>query len=462
MVRLTSSLILILLLFTSPAFAQKKYPGSTKPTPPAATPKPKPPPVKVVKPANGGLFVVTNPQVARIVIRNSQGRVIEDTQSRDGKYEKEFPPGNYTVEVSADKYSPQRSAVEVRRARTESVTALLTPTTGAILISLGSVGDSATILIDNQRPANLTKKTGNRIQIDDLGVGPHTLRITHPSIAAYEEKVEVEGGIIKPVSPTFRVATVNLIIKSLPGARILVDGRMEGRVEDNGTLRIADKSIGQHTVRAELDKHDTVTMTKDFGVGDEVVNMPLKRTAFSGDFTESFLDAGTWSVPKTWAITPGNMRVRGSATETEIGLLKEKVWENFRMEFDVSLINNKGAAWVVRARDNQNYYLFQLASMKGSPQTTFQSFICENGQLRQLESPQRVAVDLNNPKDQFHIIVELKGSKIEHFIEVTSRPGERKRFGIILDSAFSNGRIGFGTRGDEEFIVYQVSVTPLK
>jgi hypothetical protein len=101
---------------------------------------------------------------------------------------------------------------------------------------------------------------------------------------------------------------------------------------------------------------------------------------------------------------------------------------------------------------------------KGAARNTFHSYISQNGQLRLLRPPEFLALDLSRPDDSFHIIIEAKGDQIKHSIEVSSAPkaGGARPLSVINDSTIPQGTVGFGTKDNEEYVVFYVNVTPLK
>jgi hypothetical protein len=93
----------------------------------------------------------------------------------------------------------------------------------------------------------------------------------------------------------------------------------------------------------------------------------------------------------------------------------------------------------------------------------FRTFLYQEGQSKLLKLL-RVPENLGIPGDKFHIIVEAHGSEIKHSIQLKSNPKatQPQPFSLTTDTAFSNGRIGFGSVEGEEFIVSFVSVIPAK
>src|SRR6266404_1657892 len=467
--RSVSSLVLLLLASTSLVYAQREIEKEeikkveNPPAPVVRREVPKGPRV-AQKRTNGVLFILTEPLTANVIIKNSRGEILKKEDSDNGEYRAELPQGSYTIEVTAAKYYPQsRPKVFVSPTQPSTLRLYLKPTTGSIIIGLGQVEpDGTTLLIDEQQPSNLKvkmsiKKEDNQIELDDVPEGIHTLSITNPSIADWKrEKVQIGGGEKITIAPKFQMAVVNLSVKSEPGAEIYLDDVMAGRTSDKGELRIPDKKPGRHTIRAEKDKFEPEQKTDNFKIGEAVVEVKLSRIKSSPEFTDYFqAGASFWDGPKTWQVTRGKMIVK-----TEVGLVRDQVWDDFKMEFDISFVNGRGAAWIVRARDKKNYYMFQLSGPKGTNPRTFQSYIYQNGQRTLLKS-EAVVEDLSHPSDQFHITIDAKGSTIKHFIKLTSNPtASPEVLSTMTDSAFSYGTVGFGAIDGEEFVVYLVTVIP--
>ena len=434
-------------------------------------PKPKAKVVKTRRPqgaqtaqnrGNGVLFVLTEPPVADVTIK-SRGATVKQGRSEDGEFRAELPPGLYDVEVKSQRYQPFAAKASVRQVGTKPVEADLVPTVGSILIGLGSVDTDASLYLDGRKITAVVKKGENQIELENLPVGEHTLRISHPTIVDWERKVEVAGGSTTTVTPRFALAIVNLIIKSEPGAEVSVDETYAGRVGDNGELRVFNNlGPGEHTVRVVKDKFEASQIKKRFAVGNETLEMPLKRKVFSEGFGDQFLGPPTnWDIPRGWQVTKGKMHVRPAPTAA-VGLVRDKEYANFKASFDLTFVNGKGAAWVVRARDKQNYYLFHLVGPSGNGRNTFHSYIVQNGQAKPLKAPEFLALDLSAPNASFLITIEATGGSIKHFIEISNAPqaSGRRPLSVLNDGTYSSGTLGFTSKDGEEFVIFFVNVEP--
>ncbi|MFP5260547.1 MAG: caspase family protein [Blastocatellia bacterium] len=428
--------------------------------------QPPPPPVKTdaapIRPSKGVLLVLTNAPAADIVVRPKDGasRPVQG-QSVGGRFRAELPPGVYDIEVSAAKYSPsKKESVRLGNDEVEPVNIALTPLVGSIQV--GPVEPNATVLIDDQKPANVSVKNDEKlIELTEVAAGRHRLKVIQQGQNEWARDVEVEGGRTKYVFTEFKAALVNLTVKTEPEAEIYIDDNYGGRANEKGELRVSNLTPGQHRILAKKNEYQAVEKAQTFSAGAAEMKLALARTVFSPEFVDEFTGGvSLWDAPRTWQASPGKLKVQGPG----VGLIKDARFKDFRMEFDLVFGNGKGAVWVLRAQDESTYYLFQLTGPKAESPNIFRSFICQKGQGPKLLKLFRVPENLGVPGDKFHIIVEANGPEIKHFIQVTGtpKPPPPQPFSVTTDYTFSNGRIGFGTVDGEEFIVQFVGVIPAK
>jgi hypothetical protein len=419
--------------------------------------------------SNGVLFVLTEPPAANVNIKNRQGESVRRGQSdSEGEFRAELSPGTYDVEVTIDMYLPLTRKAVVPKANYEVVRAELTPTTGSITI-LGSFESDMQVFLDG-KPAAAVSKTKTRIELKDVLAGAHTLRMEHPAMEAWEQKVEVKGGATTTLSAIPKRKMASLVVTSERDAMIFLDDKPKARVGESGQVAITDLEPGKHTVRAEKELHEKSERTIELVAGkEEKLEMRLAMVALSPAISDSFREGiKFWDAPVTWQAsnTAGNlgMIVSGPGVGFARDIVNDRhhVYKDFTMTFAISFRNGKGAAWVMRARDKNSYYLFQLVGPKGTSPNTFRSFICQNGEHKQLRAAERVPEDLGRPDDTYQITIEARGGTITHRIQANSAPKseEPKPFSVLQNVIFSQGGIGFGTKEGEEFIVRFLGIIP--
>jgi uncharacterized caspase-like protein len=425
--------------------------------------QPAPPPlVKTdtapVKPLNGILVVLTNTAANVLVKPRDAALKPVQGQSVDNKFRAELPPGVYDIEVSAAKYSPKK-VPGITLEKDEAVPVELIPLAGAIQI--GGVEPNASVFIDDQKPVSVNiRKDEKLIELPDISAGLHKLRVIQSNQSEWSKDVEVEGGRTRYVAAEFKVALVGLVVKTEPEAEIYIDDNYGGRANEKGEIRISNLAPGQHRIRAKKNEYEPAEKAQTFSAGPAELRLALNRTVFSPEFVDTFdEELKFWNAPKTWQASAGKLKVQGPG----IGLIKDTSYKDFRMEFDLTFGNAKGAVWVLRGQDETTCYLFQLTGPGTSSPNRFQTYLYQNGQVKLLKTFQ-VPENLGVPGDKFHIIIEATGPQIKHYLLVKSNPKatQPQPFSLMSDSTFSNGRIGFGTKDGEEFVVQFVSVVPAK
>jgi hypothetical protein len=407
----------------------------------------------------GTIFIIANVPNADVLIKTPGGAVISQGRAHDGDFDVDLSPGTYSVEVTAEKHQPFRSSVSVKMGKMESVRADLVPTTGSILI--GPVEPGASVMLDGKELAHV-QRTDNQIELQDVALGPHTIRITQPNFADWKGEVDLKAGEKKVVSPGFKRRIVNLTVRSEPGADVYVDDGYRGRVPEPGRLSL-ELEPGRHTIKAVKDDYNTSAETRDFTAGNaEPLVLALTRKTVSPEFADDFVDPE--ALNEIWQVNGGNWLVRSKRLLVRgpgLGLIRDKYYRDFILDLDIGFANGKGAVWVVRARDERNYYLFQLSSPN-----IFRSYISRNGELKLLRAVQFIpGLDLSRPGDQFHITVEARGSTIKHFISIVGAPrkDDPQLFSEISlpDNTLPGGTIGLGTKDGEETLIYSIIVRPI-
>ena len=425
--------------------------------PPAPPPTTKTDPTPS-KPTKGVLIVITN-IAANVVVRPRDAAVRPvQGQSIGNKFRAELPPGLYDIEVSAARYSPKKVS-GIKLETDEAVPVELTPLGG--IIQIGGVEPDATVLIDDQKPANASVRKDERlIELADVAAGRHKLRVIQRDQIEWTREVEVEDGRTKYFGAEFKAALVGLVVKTEPEAEIYIDDNYGGRANEKGEIRISNLAPGQHRIRAKKNEFEQAEKAQTFRAGPAEIKLALNRTVFSPEFVDTF-DAGLklWDAPKTWQSSSGRLKVQGPG----IGLIKDTSYKDFRMEFDLIFSNGKGAVWVLRGQDETTFYLFQLTGPGASTPNRFYTFLYQNGQSKLIKAFE-VPENLGIPGDKFHIIIEATGPQIKHSLQVKSNPKatQPQPFSLTTDTTLSNGRIGFGSKDGEEFVVQFVSIIPAK
>ena len=139
------------------------------------------------------------------------------------------------------------------------------------------------------------------------------------------------------------------------------------------------------------------------------------------------------------------------------------VYRDFTWSFDLGFGKGKRAAWVVRALDTKNYYLFELTTAKSERrQWLFNFYLCRDGKL-ELKDSRDVVENLETPDDSFQLKVKVVGNQFSHTINIASRPqlGELP-LGSFTDNTYSYGGVGFQAINGTEIKVLSFVIIPEK
>lgn len=135
------------------------------------------------------------------------------------------------------------------------------------------------------------------------------------------------------------------------------------------------------------------------------------------------------------------------------GLVKDKSFRDYDFVFNVKFTNNHGAVWILRAKNAQNYYLFQV-SVKDR---LLRTYIVENGNTTARETS-NILVDPDG-NTSYQIRAFVQGDRIRHYLK-NNTTGDEELMGLLVDSHFKYGAVGFATLAGEQFLVEDLIVRP--
>jgi hypothetical protein len=432
------------------------------------------------KPNKGYLSLVAVPgaQVTLTALgagpRSKSSKPIKGQIDEEGTFNLvNMSPGKYRVEVGHDDFRPYSEVVEVAPAKLTSVnaSAKLISKYGEIVIGGAPAGSS--VLLDQQAP------DGAQVKIDDQGsitisrvaVGEHRLTI---SKAGYDdwsvEKLEVRPGQPVPVTANLALSTVTLVVRAKPGAEVYLDGEKKGTVLPDGTVTISRLLPVTYQMRVLLDGFENFEKSLALSLANRqmVEAIELVPIAESGEAIENFLTGvAKWApTPTEWKVERGGIIVRGEAVVLFKDAAEKRpfnVYRDFTLDLDLRFTNGKGAAWIIRARDLKNYYLFELTTSRSNQRQKLLNFyICRDGKL-ELKDSRKVVEEVEKPNDTFHLTIEARGNQFSHKIRIGSAPrSEPEPLGAFTDDTFSYGGIGFQAINGIEMLMQSLVIIPEK
>ena len=183
---------------------------------------------------------------------------------------------------------------------------------------------------------------------------------------------------------------------------------------------------------------------------------PLTKT----EFAETFTSLDQWRAPSSWSFAKQRLQIEN---EPILGYAPDVNVADFYMSFHLTLINDAGAAWALRVKDPNNYYLFYLSGPGGmNDKNTFFTYLVRDGRLLQKKADNLVVT--LKAGGQYHIDINVSNDLITQTITSDNRddedPGVEKPLGLLRDDTYHTGSIGFRTLGAEKFVVWGLFVRP--
>jgi len=463
-----SLLIFCFLTATSTALAQREY-TIIKPRARSATET-----VTVNRrasqPTKGVLAVFLDPIVAgKVVVTDTKGRVIDQADAdSDGRATFELRRGqSYLVKASSPGFIGAEKKSGVLKA---SASLRLQLKAQFARLELPGLPKGAQIFIDDKLCATADQ---GLVVLDNLEPGPHTLLVRHPEYNDYRvalDNLEAGGGARFPPMTAILVKVAKLTIQGLPGATVLIDGAVHGKIKSDGTVQI-DYELAQateHTISVEQLGYQPWSKKELLAPGPRTINVLLDPVITSAGFSDFFDNLSLWNAPSSWKIIPDGRNNKLEVRGEQVGALSDKTYRDFRAVFTIWLKDGKGATWAVRAdQEGRNYYLFHLAGLNSTTHIPkrFYTYLVKDGAAPvEVNTPIPLLVDLNQ-KDPYTIKVEVSGYAVAHYI-TSEQSGEENTLGAWTDTAatkdnFLYGSFGFRSLSGEVFTVDDLHIEPI-
>jgi PEGA domain len=429
--------------------------------------------IKEVRPNEGALALLATPdaEVALRPMRSGKaGKTLKYkiTQANGALTLTAMTPGAYQLNISHPDYESFSITVNIERGKPTTVAPELTSKYGAVVI--GDLPVGVGIWLDEKPVERAAVDEQGRLSLERLPVGEHRLRSSKPGYKDWETKLTVKPGETLPLSAKMPLATVDMTVKTKPGARVYLNGEEKGIALPDGSLTVSNLAPGKYRLRALLDGYEPVEKALSLAPNNDrvVETVTLTPIAESSEATENFRQGlAKWSpAPPAWKVENGALHISGEsvalfkdATETRAF----NVYRDFTWSFDLSFGNRKGAAWVVRALDTKNYYLFELTTAKSDRRQWLLNFyLCRDGKL-ELKDSRDVVEKLETPGDSFQLKVKVVGNQFNHTINIASRPQlSELPLGSFTDNTFAYGGVGFQAINGMEIIVLSFVIIPEK
>src|SRR6185503_2764905 len=411
------------------------------------------------KPTNSILIVLTEPKTAEVRIDGKlAGKAI------DGRFKKELlTRKRYSISVSAGPdYEPYNEVVNMKPREPAIVEAVLSSRFGTLRIFPAKEGVK---ILDNEKaisPDKITVDKENRIVLDGLGPGKHEITYDLSGYVIYKGTFPVTAGGEHIWNFLPERAVVDLTVRTDPKTAVYIDGKQVGTTPADGVLKEAVE-LGHHEVKLVKEDYEEFSTTLTFEYGKP---LPFAKKLVPLPTSAEFSDDFDIAKPALWSMPAAGVSFVGGRLQFEnaksLCMPTNIRYRDFEMNFHLKLANAGGAAWAVRIKDSNNFYLFYLSGPEGLFPNRFNTYIVHNNEFNPAKPTLSNAIIARVVAGgQYEIHISAIGNLINHTI-TSAETGKPENLGSFPDpdSTFLLGGIGFRNVGREKFSIDELVVKP--
>lgn len=209
----------------------------------------------------GNLLIVTGEDGATVLLN---GKKYQRTTKHGQLVIANLTPKKYTVSVVKDGFQAVASQdVAIQKGQGAKLVFALQPAPTVASLVIAGATPSAEVMLDG-RPLGKIEQDGS-FSASNIKPGPHTIRLRTAQFKPKELQREfVAGESVRlnanevalesaaPAAPA--LAPPKLVVQSVAGAQVVIDGRPVGQTDSNGRLEISRAPAGEHTVEVVANK----------------------------------------------------------------------------------------------------------------------------------------------------------------------------------------------------------------
>lgn len=298
-----------------------------------------------------------------------------------------------------------------------------------------------------------------------LPFGRYRITATREGYLGETKEEELAPGKVNPVVLTLKEATYTLTVKAnvtsgsvrigSKGGPTFVYPLQDGRVVAAGLRR------GEYNVEISPDDGAFKAASEPVTVNEDLEHkFTLVRTLRDQPLDAEFTMPGQWRLPPGWRATPA-LEVNGEGR----AMLREEAgrFADFELSSNVELAGGTSVSFIVRAVDEQNYYLVQLSGPRADTPNMLSLYLVKNGQKPR--SLYDISLRGYKLTDQFIFDMKVSGGQFNFFIDDNSYNNIGKPIGLGLvgqhaDGTFSAGSMGIAAGPGDKAKIFQYLVCP--
>lgn len=336
--------------------------------------------------------------------------------------------------------------------------------------------------INLKKQTKWAKKTDSNgvLNLENVPPGKYILTVSLKGFVTEESEIEVKPTQLVTVPVNLEPITRDLFIKTniqsgeVRYAQIQRQGRNAAKEVSgyctvrikNGDAALLDMPEGDYNLEIRSDDVEYRPVSREITISEAAlaksgnaaqnneISINLERTVSTEDFLANWLP-NEWRLPAGWKIENKRMQAGGAG----IALLQNERfnhYKDFELKTNVRSLDNKAVGFVLRARDDKNYYLIEITGSAAGEPYFLTGYVVKNGKAAETlvrTNIQAYAKTLGDRKF-FNIIISGKGNVFKVTLEdvETGRPYV---IGIVEDqnNTFPIGAIGVGVKEASRFDV---------
>ena len=455
-----------------------------------------------VPPNEGHLTLFTTPQAEvgiRPLFRAAAPELSGQADEQGIQVFSKLVPGDYELSIAREDYRSIKAKINIVKGRAIAYSGILKPIYGTIVLAMADqAGPDVSVWLNEERiddPARLEIKDGKifirRVRVEEAA--PEAPERVTPARGTARQPVMVSAVELRVSKPNHETRTLQRIIQpgecdnlialklvpltieltvvSEPGAEVYLNSQSRGRVQPDRRLLISGLMPGEYRLRVEAESFEPMARTLFLRAEKKVVveDASLSPLAEDGEFSEDFrANNRQWSVywPDGWEPRTAPQRgvlVRGNAISLAFNTSRQgrrfNIYRDFRMILSLRPINGKGVSWVMRAKDERNYYLFELTTPRSDTGIKEVRFVVFRDGVAVRDEGHPLLASIEDAESPIRLQVEALGSRFRFTVLGQGPQGVGPE---IIDSTFPLGGVGLRAIHGLEMFATEVYIQPLK